>query len=87
MDTDIMQEAGRGLGYAVLGQTTRNVDDSKPLEGLASIAEETERAAALISAFITRFRHGNPAPTAGGMNAIKPVSSGHAARSSACVMP
>jgi hypothetical protein len=51
--------------------------DTKPLEGLASIAEEAERAATLIDAFITRFRHGS-GPIGTGTTQIKPVPSGHA---------
>jgi hypothetical protein len=52
--------------------------DMKPLETIANIAEEAERAGTLISAFITRFRHGSLPEPNSGRDGIKPVPSGHA---------
>ena len=61
--------------YAYAGEACT---ENRPLENLSSIADEAERTATLISAFITRFRHGNPAPASGGDKAmLKPVPSGH----------
>jgi hypothetical protein len=50
--------------------------DVKPLETLSSIADEAERSVTLISAFITRFRHGH-VPEAASSGQLKPVPSGH----------
>jgi hypothetical protein len=54
-------------------------DETKPLETLSTIADEAERTATLISAFITRFRHGHISGNVGGEKAtLAPVPSGHA---------
>ena len=52
--------------------------DTKPLETIGAIADDAERAATYIAAFITRFRHGNM-PSVAGANTtqLKPVPSGH----------
>jgi hypothetical protein len=51
--------------------------ETKPLETVASIAEDAERAATLISAFIVRFRHGNSGDASKAAQ-LAPVPSGHA---------
>ena len=51
--------------------------EAKPLEAIPQIADEAERAATLISAFIVRFRHGH-AGEAAKPTQLAPVPSGHA---------
>jgi hypothetical protein len=46
----------------------------KPLESIANIAEDAERSATLIEAFLTRFRHGQGGEKT---SQVTPVPAGH----------
>lgn len=59
-------------GYAQSGAV-----DVKPLDTICNIADEAERTATLISAFIARFRHGDIPEQANAARQLQPVRSGH----------
>jgi hypothetical protein len=64
------------MDYAYEGTCAAECD-TKPLETISAIADDAERTATLISAFITRFRHGH-VPTTPEKTQPQPVPSGHA---------